>query len=72
MRRTDEVNDIGVLGTGHANEEVVGFDVAVDEGFLVDRLDTRHLHHIAISDSCARQKHERVGSDASHKSGPAV
>ena len=31
MRRTDKVNDIGVLCAGYANEEVVGLDVAVDE-----------------------------------------
>jgi hypothetical protein len=34
------VNDIGSLRCGTANEEVVGFDVAVDEVLFVDRLNT--------------------------------
>ena len=44
MRRTDKVNDIGVLGAGYANEEIVGLNVAVDERLVVDRLDAGDLY----------------------------
>lgn len=37
--KVDEVNDIGVLGTGYTDEEIVGFDVAVDERLVVHGLD---------------------------------
>ena len=35
----DDMNDIGTLGARSTNQEVIGFDVAVDEILLVDRLD---------------------------------
>lgn len=42
--KINDVNDIGGLGAGTANDEVVGFDVAVDEVSLVDGLDAgEHL-----------------------------
>ena len=44
MRRTDKVNDIGVLCAGYANEEVVGLNVAVDERLVVDGLDAGDLY----------------------------
>lgn len=37
--KVDDVNDIGSFSAWSANEEIVGFDIAVDEIFLVDGLD---------------------------------
>ena len=36
--KVDDVDDIGALGAGAADKEVVGLDVAVDEVLLVDGL----------------------------------
>lgn len=36
----DDMDDIGALGARAADEEVVGFDVAVDEVLLVDGLNS--------------------------------
>ena len=41
--KVDDVDDVGDLGLGAADEEVVGLDVAVDEVLFVDRLDPREL-----------------------------
>lgn len=41
--KIDNVNDISSLGVGTTYQEVVGFDVAVDEVFLVDGLYTSDL-----------------------------
>lgn len=40
---TDEVDGIGIFASWHTDEEVVGLDVAVDEGLFVDRLYTGNL-----------------------------
>ena len=37
--KVDHVDDVGALGAGTTNEEVVGLDVTVDEVLLVDGLD---------------------------------
>ena len=36
----NDMNDIGGFGTGTTNEEVVGFDVSVDQVTVVDGLDS--------------------------------
>lgn len=41
--RTDDVDSVGVLGGWNADEEVVGFDIAVDEGLFMDGLYTSNL-----------------------------
>ena len=45
--KVDDVDDIGALGAGAADKEVVGLDVAVDEVLLVDGLDTRQLGRVS-------------------------
>jgi len=39
----DNVDDICCFGVGSANEEVVWFDVSINEILLVDRLHSRKL-----------------------------
>lgn len=39
------MNRIGRLGTGHTNEEVVRFDIAVNQGLFVYGLYTGDLCH---------------------------
>lgn len=41
--KVDYVNDIGGFGTGTTNEEVVGFDVSVNQVTVVDGLYSRQL-----------------------------
>lgn len=41
--KVDHVDDIGALGAGATDEEVIGLDVAVNEILLVDGLDARKL-----------------------------
>ena len=41
--KVNHVNDIGSFGPWSSNEEIVWFDVTIDEVFLVDGLDTRQL-----------------------------
>ena len=41
--KVDNVNDVGALGSGSTDEEVVGLDVSVDEVLLVDGLYPRQL-----------------------------
>ena len=41
--KVNDVDDIGGLGSGAADQEVVGFDVSVDQVLLVDSLDARQL-----------------------------
>lgn len=41
--KVDDVDQVGGLGRGAADEEVVGLDVAVDEVLFVDRLDSCEL-----------------------------
>lgn len=36
----DDMDDISGLRVGTADEEVVGFDISIDEIFLVDGLDS--------------------------------
>ena len=43
-RHTDDVNGVGGLGAWHTDQEIVGFDITIDEGFLVDRLHTGNLY----------------------------
>ncbi len=38
------MNGICGLGTGYTNQKVVGLDVAIDEGLLVNGLHTGHLY----------------------------
>ncbi len=40
---TNYVDDISVLGAWHSYEEVVWFDIAVNEGFVMNGLDTSDL-----------------------------
>ena len=42
--RTDDMNGISGLGAGYTNQKVVRFDVAIDEGLLVNGLHTGHLY----------------------------
>lgn len=49
VRRTDEVDDIGVLGTRYANEEIVGLNVAVDEGLVMYGLYAGNLEYDRIN-----------------------
>lgn len=42
--KVDNMNDILSLTRYLADQEVVGFDVSVDEVLFVDSLDTRKLH----------------------------
>lgn len=44
----DHVDYIGGLGVGAADEEVVGFDIPVDEVLLVDRLDSGQLRCVRL------------------------
>jgi hypothetical protein len=37
------MDDVSVLGTGHAHKEVIWFNVAVNEGLVVYGLDTVNL-----------------------------
>ena len=39
----DDMDDIGSLGAGPADQKIVGFDVAVDQVLLVDSLNARQL-----------------------------
>lgn len=41
--KIDHVDYIGGFGVGTADEEVVGFDITVDEILLMDRLDSGKL-----------------------------
>lgn len=41
--KVDDVHNVGGLGAGTSDEEVVGLDVAVDEVLLVDSLNSREL-----------------------------
>ena len=41
----DDVDDVLGLSTWPADEEVIGLDVTVDEGLLVNGLNTRNLCH---------------------------
>jgi hypothetical protein len=43
MGRTDHMNGVGILGAWHANEEVVWFDIAVYQRFLMNGLQTSDL-----------------------------
>jgi len=43
----DDMDDVGSLGRGATNEEVVGLYVAVNEVLFVDRLDARKLEKLA-------------------------
>ncbi len=47
--KVDHVDDVGRLGTRSANQEVIGFDIPVDEILLVDGLDTRQLLSCVVS-----------------------
>lgn len=39
----DHMNDVSSLGTRPTDQEIVRFDIAIDEIFLVNRLDSRKL-----------------------------
>lgn len=39
----DDMNDIGCFGVWSADQEIVGFDISVDQVLLVNCLDTRKL-----------------------------
>lgn len=41
--KVDDMNDVGRLGVRPADEEVIGFNVTVDEVLLVDSLNAREL-----------------------------
>lgn len=41
--KVDDVNRVGSLSSGAANEEIIRLDVAVDKVLLVDRLDPCEL-----------------------------
>lgn len=43
MLLTNEMNGVGVFATWHTNQKVIRLDIAVNEGFLVDRLHTGNL-----------------------------
>ena len=45
----DDVDDIGGFGAGAADEEVVGFDVSINEVFLVNGLDAGKLHRVSTT-----------------------
>lgn len=45
----DHVNNIGGFGVGSSDQEVVGFNVAVDQILLVYRLDAGELFLLAIA-----------------------
>lgn len=47
--KVDDVDDVGGLGAGATDQEVVGLDVTVDEVLLVDGLDAGQLHSISAS-----------------------
>lgn len=42
--RTDDMNGISSLGARDTDQKVVGLDVAIDEGLLVNGLHTGHLY----------------------------
>lgn len=44
----DNVDDVGALGAGSADEEVIGLDVAVDQVLLVDGLHPRQLKRVSM------------------------
>ena len=44
--RTDEVNSVSVLGSRRSDEEIVGFDVSVNERLVVHALDARYLRGV--------------------------
>ena len=37
-RHTDDVNGVGGLGAWHTDQEIVGFDITIDQVLLVDSL----------------------------------
>ena len=45
-RHTDYVDCVGILGAGDADEKIIGLDVAVNEGLVMDGLDTRDLQAV--------------------------
>lgn len=49
LRRTDYVYEIRILGTWNSNEEVIGLDIPVDEGLLMDCLYTGNLLIVFVS-----------------------
>lgn len=40
---TDQMNDISILRARDTNEKIVGLDVAIYEGLVMDRLNSRNL-----------------------------
>jgi len=40
---TNQMDDVGVLGARYPDKEIVRLDIAVDEGLVVDRLDSGDL-----------------------------
>jgi hypothetical protein len=44
--KINDVNDVGRFAVRSTNQEIIGFDVAVDEVFFVDCLDSRELFDI--------------------------
>ena len=40
---TDQVDDISILRAGDPDKKIVGFDIAVYEGLVMDRLNSRNL-----------------------------
>lgn len=37
------MDSISIFGTGYANEEIIGFDITIDERLVMDRLYTGYL-----------------------------
>jgi hypothetical protein len=52
----NHVNDIGGLGSGASNKEVVRFDISVDEVLLVDRLNAGKLVSLARGEHGSRKE----------------
>jgi len=40
---TDQVDDISILRARDPNKKIVGFDIAIYEGLVMDRLNSRNL-----------------------------
>ena len=45
-RHTDNMYRVGILSARNTNEEIIRLNVSIDEGLVVNGLDTRYLQNI--------------------------